>query len=221
MPAVSSARHPPPSVKSEAVSATPLIGATVSSGRSRASAIGIGCTGSGVDAGVTDGASDGLGVRDGLELGDRVGVATGVGLAEALGISDGLAEGVADGLGESDGAGVRLGEGSSLGVAEGEGEPLGVADIEGEGEAIGVAAAFCGSGAARVTKSPMLSLVSCPDPAEPPGNRSRLDPAGGAGAGVPSSQVLVAVPHPTASIAVAAPWMRSATLPPLAANPFA
>jgi len=197
MPAVSSVTHPPPSVKSEPVSATPLIKATLSSGKSRASAIGIGCTGSGLGDGVGDGVGDWLGVAKGVGLAGSVGVADG--------LADGLADGVADGVGESVGAGVRLGEGSSLGVAEGEDDPLGVAEIEGDGEAIGAAAVFCGSGAARVAKSPMLSLVSCPDPAEPPGNRSRLDLAGGAGAGVPSSQVLVDVPQPTASIAVMAP----------------
>ncbi len=46
-----------------------------------------------------------------------------------------------------------------------------------------------------------------------------LDPAGGADAGWPSSQALVASPQPTASTAVVAPWMRSATLPPVAAIP--
>jgi hypothetical protein len=202
-------------VKSEPVSATPLIEATLSSGKSLASAIGIGCTGSGVGDGVTDG------VGEGLAVAKVVGVAKGVGLAEAPGVSDALADGVADGVGESVGGGVKLGEGNSLGVAEGDGDPLGVAETEGDGEAIGAAAAFCGSGAVRVTKSPMLSLVSCPEPAEPPGNRSRLDPAVGARAGVPSSQVLVAVPQPSASIAVVAPWMRSATLPLVAARPFA
>jgi hypothetical protein len=48
-----------------------------------------------------------------------------------------------------------------------------------------------------------------------------LDPAAGAGAGVPSSQVLVAVPQPTASIPALAPWILSATLPPAAARPLA
>ena len=48
-----------------------------------------------------------------------------------------------------------------------------------------------------------------------------LAPVAGATATTPSLQALVAVPHPTASIALEAPWMRSATLPPVAAMPDA
>ena len=78
---------------------------------------------------------------------------------------------------------------------------------------------FCGSGTDRTTKSAALSSVSFVEPAEPPGSRSMLDPDGGADAGWPSSHALAASPQPTASTAVVAPWMRSATLPPVAAIP--
>src|SRR5438552_1455702 len=207
IPAVSSTRQPPPSVKSEPLSATPLIVATVPSGSVRASAIEIGGPGDGVDEGVTDG------------LGDGLGGSVGPGVAEALG--EGVVMGVADGDGDSVMDGETVGDGRTLGDADGEADSVGVADGDGDGDAIGAAAAFCGSGVARATKSALLSSVSCPDPARPPGSRSRLEPAGAAGAGTPSSQVLVAVPQPTASIAVVAPWMRSATLPPVAARPLA
>ena len=198
IPADSSTTQPPPSVKSESLSAAPLIVATVPSGRVRASAI---------EIGPEDGVGDGLGGS------------VGPGVAETLG--EGVALGVADGDGDSVMDGETVGDGRALGDADGEADSLGVADVDGDGDAIGAAAAFCGSGVARATKSTLLSSVSCPDPAKPPGSRSRLEPAGAAGAGTPSSQVLVAVPQPTASIAVVAPWMRSATLPPVAARPLA
>src|SRR5438874_925678 len=86
IPADSSTREPPPSVKSQSLSATPLIVATVPSGSVRASAIEIG-PGDGVDDGVTDG------------LGDGLGGSVEPGVAEALG--DGVALGVADGAGEA------------------------------------------------------------------------------------------------------------------------
>jgi hypothetical protein len=191
MPAVASATHPPPSVNAESVKATPPIVAIEPSISSRASAIGIGFTGAGV----------GVGSMLGVGLGVGVGVGIGVGV------------GLADGVGESVGSCVRLGVGDAVGV--------GVEEADGEGVLIGATLAFCGSGAARTTKSAALSFVSSPDPACPPGNRSRLEPAGGAAAGVPSSHVLVALPQPSASMAVVAPWMRSATLPPVAARPLA
>ena len=46
-----------------------------------------------------------------------------------------------------------------------------------------------------------------------------LEPAAGAGAGVPSIQLFVALPQPTASMAVVLPDARSATLPPVALIP--
>jgi hypothetical protein len=63
-----------------------------------------------------------------------------------------------------------------------------------------------------------LSFVSAPFPAWPPGARSRLEPAGGAAAAVPSTNELLASPQPTAST-VAPPTTRSAIAPPVAANP--
>ncbi len=48
-----------------------------------------------------------------------------------------------------------------------------------------------------------------------------LDPGAGAPAGSPSIHVLAAVPQPAASMAVVAPRMRMATLPPVAAMPDA
>jgi hypothetical protein len=53
----------------------------------------------------------------------------------------------------------------------------------------------------------------------PPGPRSRLDPAGGAAAAVPSTNELLASPQPTASIVVP-PTTRSAIAPPVAAKPL-
>ncbi len=60
--------------------------------------------------------------------------------------------------------------------------------------------------------------MSEPLPAEPPGLRSRLDPADGADAAVLSTNAFVASPQPIASIA-APPTTRSATAPPVAAKP--
>ena len=60
--------------------------------------------------------------------------------------------------------------------------------------------------------------MSVPFPAWPPGARSRLEPAGGAAAAVPSTNELLASPQPTAST-VAPPTKRSAIAPPVAAKP--
>src|SRR5437899_3221188 len=98
-PADSSTRQPPPSVKPESLSATPLIVASVPSGSVRASAIEIRWSGDGVDDGGTDG------------LGDELGGS--VGLAEALGV--GVALGVADGDGDSVMDGETVGDGRALG----------------------------------------------------------------------------------------------------------
>ena len=103
-----------------------------------------------------------------------------------------------------------------VGVAVGDGVPGG-GDI---GSGTGALPAFCGSGRLLSTKSTRLSSASWIDPAWPPGNRSRLDPAAGAAAARPSSHA-VAVPQPTESSAVDAPWMRSAQAPPVAATPLA
>ena len=146
--------------------------------------------------GVGSGVGSGVGGGDGV--GVVPGVSTGVGMAEGAGLSAGVSVGVAVALG------VPVGPG--LGVAAGE---------------VGTEARFCGSDMALTTKSSRLSLVSWPDPPAPPGSRSRLLPAAGAGAGRVSSHALAAVPQPTASIARLAPTARSATLPPAAAKPLA
>jgi hypothetical protein len=63
-----------------------------------------------------------------------------------------------------------------------------------------------------------LSFESVMLPAVPPGRRSRLEPAGGALAAVPSTKLFVASPQPTASIG-APPTTRRTIDPPVAANP--
>jgi hypothetical protein len=52
----------------------------------------------------------------------------------------------------------------------------------------------------------------------PPGNRSRLELAGGAATGDPSTKLLTASPQPTASIGVP-PTTRNTIDPPVAASP--
>ena len=47
-----------------------------------------------------------------------------------------------------------------------------------------------------MNQSAPLSFVSVPFPASPPGRRSRLEPAGGAGAALPSTNAFVASPQP-------------------------
>src|SRR5688572_12911093 len=94
---------------------------------------------------------------DAIEIGDGNAVAVGAGVAVGTGV--GVGSGVAVG------AGVAVGLGSvGSGTA---GEPL-----------------FWGSGVPRGMKSAALSSVSIVDPDGPPGSRSRLAPAAGAGAGV-------------------------------------
>jgi hypothetical protein len=161
----------------------------------------------GLGVGVGEGVGVGVGIGEGVGLGLAVGVALAVALGVLLGLAENEALGEADGLDETDALADALGEALGLGLSVGAGT--------------GADAMFCGLGPARVVKSTRFRSVSWPDPALPPGSRSRLLPAGGAGAGGVSSQVLVAVPQPTASTAVAAPCTRSATLPPAAASPFA
>ena len=64
----------------------------------------------------------------------------------------------------------------------------------------GGAPMFSGFGLGLTTQSLALSFVSVTLPDEPPGRRSMLEPAGGASAGVPSTNAFVASPQPTASI---------------------
>ncbi len=127
--------------------------------------------------------------------------------AAAIGVAGG---GIGVGSG---GTGVGMGVGTGgIGVETGSPPP---------GAGVGGEVRFCGSGTTRATKSDALSSVSCDDPRSPPGSRSMLLPASGTTEEFPSRQVLVAVPHPTASIADVAPMIRMATLPPVAAIPLA
>jgi hypothetical protein len=75
-----------------------------------------------------------------------------------------------------------------------------------------------GVGLDWTNQSAALSLVSTPLPADPPGRRSMLDFAGGAGAAAPSTNELVAVPQPTASITSPSIRLRT-TVPPSAPRP--
>jgi hypothetical protein len=110
---------------------------------------------------------------------------------------------------------VGVGVGTAVGL--GVGAIVGVGVGEDPGPGVGAAARFCGDGAAT-TKSAALSFVSVPLPADPPGRRSRLELAAGAGAAAPSTNAFVASPQPTASIGVP-PIGRSTIAPPVAANP--
>ena len=101
-----------------------------------------------------------------------------------------------------------------MGVGVGVGVGVGTGAIAGTGGA----ARPCGDGTAWTNQSTEPSFVSHPLPSTPPGARSRLDPAAGAGAGEPSTRSFVASPQPTESI-TAPPTTRSATVPPVAANP--
>src|SRR5687768_1289709 len=108
----------------------------------------------------------------GLGLGLGVALIPGLGLDVALG--DGLAVALTVGIG------VELGGNDTKGVAVGDGS---------SGLGVGADARFWGSGTARSAKSVALSSVSCVEPRPPPGRRSMLEPAAGAGALLPSRQV--------------------------------
>jgi hypothetical protein len=157
-----------------------------------------------------------------------VGVGTGVdvvavAVGDAVDVTLGVAEEVAVAVGDAVAVGVVVAAGVGLALALVVTSAVGVGPMlavgVGVGSTTGGEPAFCGSGVARSTKSTLLSLVSWPDPAAPPGSRSTECPAAIAATGVPSSQPLVAFPQPTASMAVAAPMIRIATLPPVAARP--
>ena len=154
----------------------------------------------------------GLGVEDGDGVGVVVG--PGVGAGVDVGVGDAVGVGVGVGLGDGDsvGIGVRLGVGVATGLADADG------DGDGPEGGVGAAARFCGVGDIRTAKSSEFSFVSVPFPGVPPGSRSMLDPAAGAGATVPSTNAFVASPQPTASIGVP-PIGRSTIAPPVAANP--
>jgi len=191
------------------------VGAGVGVGLGVGAGVGAGVGfGLGVGVGVGVGAGVGVGVGAGVEAGDGVGV--GVGVGAGVGVGVGVGAGVGAGVEAGDGDGVGNGVGLGVGVA------CGVADADGEGDGpeagVGAAARFCGVGDVRTTKSSEFSFVSVPFPSAPPGSRSMLDPAAGAGATVPSTNAFVASPQPTASIGVP-PIGRSTIAPPVAANP--
>ncbi len=130
-------------------------------------------------------------------MGSGVGVGFGVGVGSAVGVVVGSGVGDAVGSGVGVGTGVGVGSGVAPGTA---GEPV-----------------FCGFGVAT-NQSSAFSFVSTPFPPAPPGRRSRLDDAGGAGATVPSTKAFVASPQPTAST-TDPPTTRNAIAPPVAAKP--
>jgi hypothetical protein len=151
------------SVVGSAVSAGPVgsaVGVSVSAGR----------VGWAVGVSVSV-APVGAGASVSVEVGDEAKLAAGVALSE----------GVALGLGN---AAVELANSvgvNAVGVSDGDAE--GVADAPGTGRD----ASDCGTGLGWIRKSDPLSLVCTRLPPEPPGLRSMLDLAGGAGATAPST----------------------------------
>ena len=95
------------------------------------------------------------------------------------------------------GVGIGVGTGVGTGVGDGRRARTPPARRRRRGQVLRASAS-------RPTKSAAFTFVSVPLPADPPGSRSRLDPAGGAGAAVPSTNAFVASPHATASIGFAA-----------------
>jgi hypothetical protein len=180
------------------------------SDRRRASAIARG-PGTGVGVGV------GVGVGSGVGVGARVGLGVGVGVGGGVGVGAGVGATVGVGAGVGATVGVGVGLGATVGVALGDELGDGTAVGLGPGPGAGGAARFWGLGVAT-TKSAALTFVSVPFPAEPPGSRSMLDPAAGAGAAVPSTKVFVASPQATASTGLP-PTTRSTIAPPVAAKP--
>jgi hypothetical protein len=167
--------------------------------------------------GVGVGVAAGAGVDVGTGVGDCVGVGAGVGDVVAEGVAVGVGLGVWVPTGVGVGAGVAVG----VGVTVGTGVGVGATDGVGVAPPPGTAAASrpCGDGAPWTNQSVALSFVSVPLPARPPGERSMLEPVGGAETAVPSTNELLASPHPTASIGVP-PTARSTIAPPVAANPL-
>ena len=125
--------------------------------------------------------------RPGRAVGVGVGVAAGVGAGVGVGVGVGpsvsrSASGSASASGVAVGVGVGVGVGDRRGRRVGVGVGVGVGTGVGPGPGTGAADIDCGEGTAWTIQSATLSFVSIPLPAEPPGNRSRLEPAGGAGA---------------------------------------
>src|SRR5919112_6826480 len=83
----------------------------------------------------------------------------------------------------------------------------------------GAEAVDCAKGAELIHVSPMLSFESEPFPSDPPGRRSRLDLAGGASPGVPSTNALDASPQLSESTTAPPTWRRT-RLPPVALKPL-
>jgi hypothetical protein len=148
--------------------------------------------------------------------------------ARASAIEIGVGEGVGVGGGEAEGSGVEgvgVGDGRGDGTGVGDGSGLGGAVVAvGSGVGVGLCDGtvgdprFCGEGPPWMNQSDALSFVSVAFPAVAPGNRSRLEPAGGARAATPSTKPFVASPQPTASM-TDPPTTRNATAPPVAAIP--
>jgi hypothetical protein len=153
-----------------------------------------------------------------------VGVGVGLAVGDAVWLEVGEAEtlGAAVAGAESDGAEPKgAGEGISVGSPAVEVEvavEIGVVEGGLVGAGTGAEASDCGTGFDRTTQSEALLLVSSQLPDVPPGRRSRLDWAGGAGATAPSTNELLAVPQLTASI-TSPPTCRSASEPPSLASP--
>ena len=76
----------------------------------------------------------------------------------------------------------------------------------------------CGVGSDWTSQSARFIFVSTAFPSAPPGNRSRLEPDGGAAAAEPSTNAFTASPQPIESMAMP-PTGRRATAPPVAAKP--
>jgi len=172
----------------------------------------------GVAAGVPVGVP--LGVSVWVEVGSGIEIGAGVGPSVDSGEAVAVDSGVPSGAGDEANVGVGCSVPGS--VAGGLADAVAVGTPTGEGEAVGPGAGEeardCGTGFGWMNQSERLSFVSRVLPARPPGRRSRLDFAGGAGATAPSTNEFVAVPHPTASITVPSRW-RKATAPPSAASP--
>jgi hypothetical protein len=156
-----------------------------------------------------DGEGEGLGVGPavaGAAVDEGV-ETTAVGVAVATGDVSGGAVGVAVATGDVSGgaAGVAVATGSDASAVS----PVGEVDSDrlelgGEVEAPGVGdeSSDCGTGFGWTSQSARLSFVSSRLPSVPPGRRSMLDRAAGAGAGEPSTNEFAALPQPTESTTV-------------------
>jgi hypothetical protein len=139
--------------------------------------------------------------------GETVGAAESVGNGEMVGSGEGVAVGSL----------VQIGVEVEVSVAVGVAVEVGAGELVGAGT--GVEMSDCGTGFGCTAQSEVLSFESTQLPSMPPGRRSRLDRAGGAGTTEPSTYELVAVPQPTASITVPATYRRASDPPSLARPP--